>query len=180
MTNEKDDPGSLKNGALYDDLGQLIQAPGGLPFVNERGNIEVRKPIDASRILERNAGCWNCIHMETGPVYDSVVAACYVRDIAVLKDTGVSAGEATKRATKTRTILVSRKGFLGICLTNKAEGDFVSSKYLCESWSGKQGASLARAPGEPLSPLVPEEMDKRGLSSGPDPIEPNDPSIIDK
>jgi hypothetical protein len=158
MTNPKDP----KNGALYDDLGNLIQAPGGMPFINERGNIEVRKPIDPARVLERNAGCWNCIHQEIGTIYDSRVDRAYTRDVVAYKERGLSDESAHKRAGEVRAILRTKKGLLGICLADKAEGEFIAAKYLCEHWSGRVGASLARAPGEPLSPLVAEEIDKLG------------------
>lgn len=47
-------------------------------------------------------------------------------------------------------------------MAGKNGDDFVTMRFLCTHWSGKQGASLARAPGEALSPLVGEVLDKLG------------------
>lgn len=78
----------LKDGPLYDDLGNLIQAPGGAPFINEQGNIEVRKVFHQDRVVERNAGCWNCRHFDTGAVFDKRVQDAYVRRFSVYKQVG--------------------------------------------------------------------------------------------
>lgn len=47
-------------------------------------------------------------------------------------------------------------GEAGICMIGKADSDFVHAGFLCSSWTGKQGASMATS-GHPLDPL-PDEM----------------------
>lgn len=151
----------LKDGLLRDGFGEIVQLPGGAPFVNERGNIEVKKALDKSRIHERNAGCWSCLHFDTGELYETVKLAAHRRDVAVLSQT-MPAGAAHRKADKNKKWLEKHKGFMGVCRADKSESEFVSYQYLCGNWSGKTGASLARAPGEPLSPLADELKDKAG------------------
>ena len=56
-------------------------------------------------------------------------------------------------------------GGLGMCLAGGVDrdgnpvGDFVKDVYLCEKWSGAQGASVARAGAAP-DPLPAELEDK--------------------
>jgi len=127
--------------------------------VNERGNLEVRKALRSDRIVERNAGCWNCIHFSTGELYDKVALAARARDLAVLSEK-MPAAAAHRKADATQKILREKRGFIGVCAIDKADAEFVSYKYLCTSWSGTTGASLARNPGESLSPLGEEILDK--------------------
>lgn len=47
-------------------------------------------------------------------------------------------------------------GKMGMCLAGKVKTEFVEDAYLCPSWTGRQGASVARAGGGP--DLLPEEL----------------------
>jgi hypothetical protein len=149
----------LKDGILRDDVGNIVQLPGGGVTVNERGNIEVKKALGPDRIVERNAGCWNCRNFNIDQLFQSVAKAARQRDVAVLSDK-MPVAAAHRKADATQKFLREKKGFIGVCAIDKADAEFVSYKYLCTSWSGTTGASLARAPGEPLSPLGEEVADK--------------------
>lgn len=162
---------SRKDGPIFDDLGNLVQAPGGGAFINERGNIEVRKAPD-NRVIERNAGCYSCLYYDVDQVFDTKVQEAYVRAFSALKKRGFNDNDA-KRKTDAELKPLQAKGLIGVCTSRDAHrslkppGDFVAMRYLCRFWSGKTGASLARAPGEPLSPLAAEVKDQLG----DDPVE---------
>lgn len=162
---------SRKDGPIFDDMGNLVRAPGGGAFINEHGNIEVRKTPD-NRVVERNAGCYSCIHYDVDQVFDAKVQEAYVRAFAALKKRGLS-DEVARRKTDAELRPLQAKGLIGVCTSREARsslkppGDFVAHRYLCRFWSGKTGASLARTPGEALSPLADEVKDKLG----DDPVE---------
>jgi hypothetical protein len=46
-------------------------------------------------------------------------------------------------------------GQAGMCMVGKVQTDFVHFKYLCDAWTGKEGASAATE-GHPLDPLPAE------------------------
>lgn len=133
----------------------------GAMILDGEGGPSLRQ-VPKDRIVDRNAGCFNCMNFERGLIYDDRVEASFQRDVVAFRARGATQASAVGRASKTRRVLVQKKGFFGVCLTNRAPGDFVAASHLCEGWSGVVGASMARSPGEALSPLVEEEFDKRG------------------
>lgn len=158
MSNRRTD---VRKGLILDDFGNPVKLPDGAVEQTSDGGIRTIKPLDG-RVVERNAGCWNCLYFDTGTLYDIKVGASYNRDVSVFLSRGLSPDVARKRADETRRTLRSKKGIFGTCTVGGAEGDFVHQGFLCTKWSGRVGASLTRAPGEPLSPLMAEEYDKRG------------------
>jgi hypothetical protein len=152
---------SPKDGPIYDDFGNLVHVPGGA-FVNERGNIEIRKAPLPERIVERNAGCWNCLHFDTGFTFENLLIQHYTNKFKSFKERGFP-DEPARQHTEAALKPLQNKGHVGVCLKGKSEGDFVANRYLCDNgWSGVQGASLARAPGEALSATIAEVKDKLG------------------
>lgn len=159
----------LEKGTILDDFGNVVKLPDGAVEVNPvTGAVRAYKPLDDSRIIERNAGCYNCLYSDTGQAYKTAVEQCYRRDVQLLVNQGLTRRTAEQKAGQTRSGLLNKRGIFNICtgggVTPDGDpvGDFVSSRYLCKKWSGRTGASLARAPGEPLSPTIAEEYDKRG------------------
>jgi len=51
------------------------------------------------------------------------------------------------------------RGIWGVCKAGKGGGDFIASTYLCPSWTGAPGASVAR--GGEAPDLLPEEIAER-------------------
>ena len=75
------------------------------------------------------------------------------------RDPRVAAALADARQQQARFHVFDRAvavGGIGICIANKAPGDFVDCRYLCDHWTGRDGASVATA-GKPLDKL-PEEV----------------------
>jgi len=120
---------------------------------------------DKSRVFSRGQGCWNCIHSNSGndfwtekrqkdlelalktslisPMGEEDPKVVNIRTMVDKVDHGVASG-ALLRCTKGRTA------------DGKDVGDFVVHNYLCDRWSGKQGASLAREGGK--ADILPEEL----------------------
>jgi hypothetical protein len=113
-------------------------------------------------VVERNAGCWNCKSFDTGFTFEQMLIQAYTKRFTSFKDHGYPNDEA-KRLTEADLKPLQNRGHVGVCSAGKTEGDFVVSQYLCENgWSGVQGASMARAPGEALNPTIAEIKDKLG------------------
>jgi len=51
---------------------------------------------------------------------------------------------------------MAEQGLIGVCIKGRAEADFVTAPYLCDSWVGREGSSVATE-GQPLD-LLPEEL----------------------
>lgn len=120
---------------------------------------------DKSRIFTRGQGCWNCIHASSGndfwttkrqedlqvainaalisPMGEEDVKVVNIRTMIDKVDHGVASG-ALLRCTKGKTA------------NGEPVGDFVVHNFLCNVWSGKQGASIAREGGK--ADLLPEEL----------------------
>lgn len=124
------------------------------------------------RRFERTQGCWNCIHgdFDGGKDYwkakrqqDLQIAATkalesplgeeepVVKNIRRMVD-AIDVGLATGN-------LIQCRGHKGRDANGNPVGDFCKSNYLCDQWSGKQGASVARDVGK-SDPLPMELEDK--------------------
>lgn len=112
------------------------------------------------RTFERTQGCWNCIHFDNGER-----SKTYWRNVARPRDDQRAkaheiAGNHKVAAEMTSTIDTAEKaimlGVVGICGAGKVNSEYVANNYLCDGWTGKQGASLAREGAKP--DLLPEEL----------------------
>lgn len=112
------------------------------------------------RTFERTQGCWNCIHYDVGERSRN-----YWFQKAKPRDEGhakayefegkMDAARAVRQTIEDaeRAILT---GKAGMCSAGKAKSEYVMSAYLCNHWSGRTGASVAREGGAP--DLLPAEL----------------------
>lgn len=112
------------------------------------------------RTFERVQGCWNCVHFDTGERSRN-----YWFQKAKPRDEGHAKAyefegklEAAKMVRK--TIAEAEKAVLsgkaGMCAKGQAKSEYVMDAYLCNNWSGRTGASVAREGGAP--DLLPDEL----------------------
>ena len=165
----------------FDDMGNFVGYGGKSVVVSKDGeHVDgVYKTLDESRLLTRNAGCFNCLHYNTGVEARERLNACFRRDVLVYMGKGLERGMAERKA-KGVIDEISQKvatGHIGACLINASidprqnkPADFTAATHLCGDpvtgqlvkWVARTGVSLARDPGEGLSPSIAEEYDKRG------------------
>lgn len=151
----------------------------------------VYKTLDQSRLLTRNAGCFNCIHWEQGAKFREKLNACYVQDVQIymmpttevgpdgekIERQGMPRDLAELKAVKVRNEIIKHQNHIGACgvgasidPVRNVVAHFVPATFLCGDpitgllvkWAPKVGLSLTRDVGEPLSPPIAEEYDKRG------------------
>jgi hypothetical protein len=111
-----------------------------------------------SPTLQRAQGCWNCTSWspETAKAFWNTKR---LQDLAIACQRAESSplGEAEQGVVNIRRMVAVvddgvAKGELGGCMKrdlqrDKPIGDLVAHAYLCNHWSGRQGASLAREGG---------------------------------
>jgi hypothetical protein len=178
----------IKGKPHFDDMGNFVGLEGSpLIRVDEDKNVlSVHKPISPDRLLDRNVGCGNCLHFDSDLHFLERVQTRFTSDLLALKNKGVRPDFARRKASQIRTMVLDKRGALGVCKINACVdekrgvvADYVPKTFLCGDgggvcrWVGRDGASLARLPGEKLSPHMTEEYDKRGetapmLKTGPD------------
>jgi hypothetical protein len=168
-----------KSRPYYDALGNFVGYGDRSTIVSRDGEHvdSVIKTLDQSRLLTRNAGCFNCLHWEQGVKFREKVNACFARDVQVYMGKGITRDIAELKAKQVRDEIVKHKSHLGVCGVNAGIDpvrnivvDFVPATYLCGDpvsgmlvkWAARGGLSLIRDPGEALSPPIAEEYDKRG------------------
>lgn len=130
------------------------------------------------RTFVRHQGCWNCVNAKT-PVdrwrAKREQKLNYALQIAAESFLGENHPEVVKvRRTVELIDDAVRQGSIFVCdvgrtATGEPVADFTTSAFLCDRWSGRDGASLARADNGKLDEL-PEELRER--IDGPDPITP--------
>lgn len=115
------------------------------------------------RTFERTQGCWNCKNFDNGDK-----AKAYWRDVCRPRDLrhaqAYEVAGNKKAAQETRDTIKAadeaiKAGVAGLCMIGKAKSDFVVHSFLCDSWSGALGASVAREGGAP--DLLPAELKER-------------------
>ena len=129
--------------------------------------------LNALAPITRTQGCWNCKHFVTGDKVKSYFLDTSTRDL-------VKTAERAKRSplgAKDPAVMEIRANFakvaamldeeiprIGLCGENKQPG-MIMHAYLCDHWSGAQGASIARA-GEKADALPEELMEERFAEAG--------------
>jgi hypothetical protein len=115
------------------------------------------------RVFERTQGCWNCKHFDNEEKSRNFWELAKQRDLATAK----VLAQADPRGESAPKVIAIRKtvreagaaiasGAFGICLNNGVQSDFVENTHLCAGWSGRTGASLARAGSGPDT--LPDEL----------------------
>lgn len=167
-----------KSRPFFDDMGNFI----GLkdrPLIEMDGDHvkTVHKAINPNRLMETNAGCFNCLHWDTGLGFDAKLESCFKADYAADIAKGISSELATKRATLNRNKNRASRGYIGTCAVNAAVDEkrnhvcaYTPGRFMCgdpatgqlSRWTAKVGASLSRLPGEGLTAPIGEIYDKIG------------------
>ena len=134
---------------VYDDFGNPVAGP------------------FAGRTFERQQGCWNCTAFEAGELYVKRAKECRERDVVALLRGGPDRpprplADAKRVAEVTYKVIITKRGWFGLCMKGQVRGDFVACKHLCDKWSGRQGVKGSRTPGAPADPLVEELYEKLG------------------
>lgn len=137
--------------------------------------------VPQDRIFERTQGCWNCVHKsDPKPFWNERRQKDLQRALDI--SLASKAGENHPKCLNIRHMVdkidnLVAAGALVSCGTNLVRpgrsadgqpvGDLIAPNYLCEKWTGAQGASIARA-GQGPDPLPEELADKLG-DALPDP-----------
>lgn len=123
-------------------------------------------------MVVRTQGCWNCTHFENGPITKGLWnQKLRPRDMQFLADklqTSVLLipNDHSMMIAIRKMDYAIGEGLAGMCLAGKAKTDLVEYKYLCDHWSGKDGASVARAGAAPdmLPAEAIERMDEKKVT----------------
>jgi hypothetical protein len=130
------------------------------------------------RTFARSQGCWNCIHAKS-PVDRWLQKRAQKLEYAVRVALQSQLGESDPQVIPIRRQIDQFDGMIArrevfACDVGRTQnrkggtepvGDFVASAFLCDRWTGRDGASLARD-GSKLDDL-PEEL--RDKIDGPEP-----------
>jgi hypothetical protein len=132
------------------------------------GPIETNLP---DRTFERTQGCWNCVS-GSRDIAKSWWSAKRQKDLEAALAIALQSpmGEKDPKVTGMRDMIdrvdrgVASGGLVkcvggGMTARNEPVGDLVVHNYLCVKWSGKTGASVARAGEAP--DLLPEELEDK-------------------
>lgn len=81
--------------------------------------------------------------------------------LAMIKAQGSPQGESDPAVVGMRRMVdqvdhAIARGVFGICVNGKSKTDFVHNAYLCDNWTGREGASLATS--GTLADKLPEEL----------------------
>lgn len=118
--------------------------------------------LDSSHIKERTQGCWNCTHWSSEKAielwWNGARQAMAARGAEIAATAGIDDPrvQALKKDLPELDIGMETKLY-GVCSgkgvtykdvggrkVKEPVGSFVQSAYLCEKWTGAQGASIAR------------------------------------
>lgn len=127
----------------------------------ESGVDGIIKPLQP---IERKQGCWNCKYWDNQEKARAVwnhKRLGNLTEAQALVQLHSDQGESHPRVVSIRRMVdnVDRAvaaGLLGVCSSGKSNSDLVHNGYLCPSWTGRLGASVAIA-GEGADKL-PEEL----------------------
>lgn len=141
--------------------------------------------VAKDRVFERTQGCWSCKHgsrEEAKRFWTAKRQEDLMRALSLTNDS--PHGEEDIRVKNIRHMVdtidhsvaagaLIRCSGSGKTAAGEPVGDLIAHNYLCSNWSGKQGASIARA-GQKLDEL-PEEIQDRidnvgGLTGVPESV----------
>jgi hypothetical protein len=115
------------------------------------------------RTFERARGCWSCIHWNNDQLAKGKWTLNRQQDLARALQISLNdpRGEEAPLCMNIKAMVDTMDhgvalGVWGICLPGHSGTDFVHNAYLCDRWTGRQGASIATA-GAKLDKL-PEEL----------------------
>lgn len=127
--------------------------------------------VPTERILTRNAGCWNCVHMRDAtefwfgdPTKGTHGRRGQALDRAVAIALAHPMGEQAPQVVNIRRMIqigdegVRQRAMIK-CGPGHAEGDLIASSYMCTQWTGATGASIALG-GERINDLAQELREK--------------------
>jgi hypothetical protein len=124
-------------------------------------SVPATQSFHANGMLVHNCASWNNDH-----VARQHWGACRQRDLALMAQRALlhRDGEAAEEIVQARRMLdmadhAVARGEFGLCLKDRAGADMVHNAYLCDSWSGRAGSSLA-IEGHEVD-LLPEELAER-------------------
>lgn len=138
--------------------------------------------VPKDRIFERTQGCWNCLHLaDPKPWWESQRQKDLQRALTIALNSKL--GEQHPKCLNLKHMvnkidhLIAAKALvrcgmnqrIGRDAKGNPVGDLIAPNYLCDRWSGAQGASIARG-GQKADPLPEELADKLG-DAMPDPEE---------
>lgn len=104
-------------------------------------------------VIQRSQGCWNCTGFSTDAAKQFWQGKRQKDlDIALSQSLIDPQGENAQQVVNIRRMVDATDtavaaGLLGKCLRGGTEADLVSLSFLCEKWTGRQGASIAREGG---------------------------------
>lgn len=118
------------------------------------------------RTIERGQGCWNCIHGDpAGKFWAERRLATLKRAVEIVNENPLLGENHPKVINIRRMIPEIDKAVMvgavvhctkGRTATGQQVGDLTPHNYLCDVWTGRQGASVARLGGGPEK--LPEEL----------------------
>lgn len=129
------------------------------------------------RTFERSQGCWNCIHAQSpidrwmgkdadgkGGVRGQMLSRAAKLAVNSPRGERADAVVRIRRAVERIDFTVMHQLCFvcdhGVTEDRNPVGDFVASVFLCDNWSGRDGASLARRSDGKLDDLPGELRDK--------------------
>lgn len=127
--------------------------------------------VGADRIVERTQGCWNCVHfnLEKAKNHWWEKARQDLLNKATTLAVSSPLGESHPKVLAIRQMVPMVDGGIerhewGMCRVGKQPdgspvGEFVHRVYLCQIWTGAEGASVARE-GQKADMLPEEVMDR--------------------
>lgn len=136
--------------------------------------------VPKERIFERTQGCWNCSNSSSANAFwserrlhDLTRAQGIANDSPdgekdIKVDNIKRMVDTTDHAIASGALMRCTKG---VTANGDPVGDLVAHNYLCQKWSGMQGASIARA-GQKADDL-PEELADKLDGSAPNPRKPS-------
>jgi hypothetical protein len=129
--------------------------------------------IPKERVVERTQGCWNCTHWDAAkakPFWTERRQLDLTKALELSLNSSNKQGEDHPHVVNIRRMVdnldhMVASGSVGMCEGNGRTangdpvGDLVAHSFLCDRWSGTQGASIARE-GQ-RADLLPEELEER-------------------
>ena len=140
-----------------------------MAFEKLKDFLQAKHPgVGADRIAVRSQGCWNCVNASMEKAQDrwwnEARGAMLARAVKLATESVMGEEEPRVRNIRTQIPLLDaameRGEWIACSKGRKPDGtpvdDFVGSTYLCDRWTGSEGASIAREGAAPDK--LPEEL----------------------